>query len=71
LAQSDARRSVTVTPVSVTLPVFVTAIVKFAVPPVVIDCDFGFFVIEIDGESTVSCSSEQGLVAPLLFASPL
>jgi len=45
--------------------------VKDAVPPESTDCDFGFFVIAIAGRSTASCSSEHGLVAPLLFASPL
>jgi hypothetical protein len=47
--------------------VFVTVIVKFAVPPESIACDFGFLVIEIEGLSTSRCSlsSElQGLVAP-------
>ena len=47
--QPGARASETVTFVSVTLPVFVTVIVKFAVPPLAIVCDFGFFVIEIAG----------------------
>ena len=47
--QPGAWASETVTFVSVTLPVFVTVIVKFAVPPLAIVCDFGFFVIEIAG----------------------
>ena len=41
--------SFTVTLVSVTVPVFVTVIEKFAVPPDEIVCDFGFFVIAIAG----------------------
>jgi hypothetical protein len=54
--------SETVTFVSVRVPVFVTTIVKFAVAPLAIVCDFGFFVIEIagvppvGGELTVSGS---------------
>jgi hypothetical protein len=47
--QSGERGSVTFTFVSVTLPLFVTTIVKFAVPPLEIVCDFGFFVIEMAG----------------------
>ena len=74
LAQPGACASVTATSVSVVVPVFFTVIVKFAVPPESIACDFGSFVIEIEGLSTSRCSlsSElQGLVAPLLLASPL
>src|SRR5262249_8707631 len=48
-SQSGVSGSVTVTFVSVTLPVLVTTMVKLAVPPLGIVCDFGFLVIEIAG----------------------
>ena len=53
--------------VSVTLPVFVTVIVKFAVPPLGIVCDFGFFVIEIAGVLGVAGGLEtvSGSQAPI------
>src|ERR671936_694974 len=41
--------SLTVTFVSATSPVLVTVILKFAVPPRVMTCDFGSFTIEIAG----------------------
>jgi hypothetical protein len=78
--QSDASGSVTVTFVSVTFPVFVTTIVKFAAAPDAIDCDFGFFVIEIagllaggggGGPVTPSCSEVHALVTAALSGSPL
>ena len=47
--QFGESTSVTNTLVSVTAPVLVTSIVKFAVPPLAIVCDAGSFVIEIAG----------------------
>ena len=50
---------------SVTLPLFVTVIVKFAVPPLAIVCDFGFFVIEIDGLLGVEGGGDDTVVLSL------
>jgi hypothetical protein len=55
--QFGVRASATVTLRSVSPPVFVTTIVKFAVPPLEIVCDFGFFVIEIAGVTHVFVAS--------------
>ena len=60
--QFGESASVTVTFVSVTLPVFVTVIVKFAVAPLAIVCDFGFFVIAIDGLLGVEGGGDEGVV---------
>src|SRR5258708_32696120 len=70
-AQPPESGSVTVTPVSVTPPVLVTAIVNVAVPPESTACVAGVFVIAIAGRSTTRCSDRHGLVAAPLFASPL
>ena len=70
LLQPVESGSVTVTLVSVTPPVFMTVIVKFAVPPESTDCAAGVFVIVIAGRSTTRCSDVQGLVAARLFTSP-
>ncbi len=60
--QFGESASATVTFVSVTLPVFVTVIVKFAVAPLAIDCDFGFFVIEIAGLLGVDGGGDEVVV---------
>ena len=49
LAQPGLRASVIVTSVSVTSPLFVTAMVKVTVPPVVTVCEAGNFVTVIAG----------------------
>ncbi len=69
-AQPVESGSVTVTFVSVTVPVFVTVIVKLAAEPELIVCDAGVFVIAIAGLSTTRCSEVQALVAARLLASP-
>ena len=71
LLQPVESGSVTVTLASATVPVFVTVIVKFAVPPESTACVAGVFVMAIAGWSTTRCSEMQGLVAARLFASPL
>ena len=47
--QFGASGSLTVTFCRVSWPVLVTVIVKLAVAPLAIDCDFGFLTIAIDG----------------------
>ena len=60
--------SETLTLLSVRVPVFVTTIVKVAVAPELICCDFGFFVIEIAG---VPPPLDGGGATQFLIALPL
>ena len=65
LAQPGARASVTVTFVSVTLPVFSTVMVKFAVPPPRNVCEAGSLVMLIAGFCSAGVvSSSQASAAP-------
>src|SRR3954469_15595986 len=76
--------SETVTSLRARVPVFVTVIVKLAVEPDAIVCDFGFFVIEIAGVPppsspppppevivTDSLAAPQRPLTALLLESPL
>jgi hypothetical protein len=64
-AQPGACASVTWTFDSVDPPSFVTTIVNVAVPPLEMVCDFGFFVIEMCGTTTVT-----GAVSVAVTSSP-
>jgi hypothetical protein len=59
-SQSGESGSVTVTSLRVTSPVFVTVILKFAVPPVSNDWVFGSFTIEIAGWVTTAAGGGGG-----------
>src|SRR5262245_28947062 len=60
--QLGESASVTETFVSSTSPAFRTVIVKTAVPPGAIVCDFGFFVIEIAGCAAAGGGGGRGSV---------